>query len=170
MSDQPEQQRTASPSSEENNLDEGEVLQWTTHPARRNLLKTALVTLFITLVSVIAWYATETFGFGLLALVVLTLSTARYFVPTTYRLSDRRIMIKTMTQTIYKDWSVYRSFYPDKSGVLLSPFVEPSRLENFRGVYLMFEDNRQEVVDFIRTRIGGPAPKTTSSADEGERP
>ena len=39
--------------------------------------------------------------------------------------------------------------------MFLSPFVEPSRLENFRGLYLMTEKNNEEVAEFIRARIGG---------------
>jgi hypothetical protein len=59
-----------------------------------------------------------------------------------------------MTQTLHKDWSIYRSCYPDKNGILLSPFVRPSRLENFRGIYLMFADNGEEVTRFVKAHIG----------------
>ena len=64
-------------------------------------------------------------------------------------------MVKTTTQTLHKDWKVYRSYYVDKNGVLLSPFTEPTRLENFRGLYIMFNNNRDEVASFIKARIGG---------------
>ncbi len=52
-----------------------------------------------------------------------------------------------------REWSHFRSFYPDKNGVLLSPFAKPSRLENFRGVYILFGENKDEILDFIRMRI-----------------
>lgn len=168
MSDQPDNKQIEAKPVDTDDHDEGEVLQWTTHPVRRNRLKAVVVTLFITLVAVITWYATDTFGFGLLALVVLFASIARYYFPTTYRLSDRRIRIKTITQTIYKEWSVYRSYYPDKSGILLSPFLEPSRLENFRGIYLIFSDNREEVIDFIKARINrGESSEDDQARGEG---
>jgi len=52
-----------------------------------------------------------------------------------------------------KDWTFYRSFYVDKNGVLLSPFERPSRLENFRGVYIRFHQNKDRVVEFVSSRI-----------------
>ncbi len=134
--------------------EEGEVLQWTTHPLRRKPLVAALVTVFILLVGFLVFVSTESKAFGTLALVVLFASLAKFYMPTRYRLSDERIMVKTTTQTIYKNWSQFRSYYPDKNGVLLSPFLQPSRLENFRGIYLIFEANRESVIDFVKKRIG----------------
>ena len=53
-----------------------------------------------------------------------------------------------------KLWSDFRSFYADRNGVLLSPFARPSRLENFRGVYVRFgRSNRDEIRDFIRRKV-----------------
>lgn len=46
--------------------------------------------------------------------------------------------------------SMFRSFYPDKRGVLLSPFTRPSRLENFRGVYVRYDGNKDEVDAFVK--------------------
>jgi hypothetical protein len=56
-------------------------------------------------------------------------------------------------QTLNKDWSQFRSCYPDKNGILLSPFAHPSRLENFRGLYLMFEGNRDAVTACVKGRL-----------------
>lgn len=134
--------------------DEGEVLQWTTHPIRRKPLAAILVTLFILLVGFLVFVSTGSKAFGTLALVVLFASLAKFYLPTRYRLSDKYIKVKTTTQTIQKNWSQFRSYYPDKNGVLLSPFLQPSRLENFRGIYLIFESNRDEVIAFIKERIG----------------
>jgi len=41
----------------------------------------------------------------------------------------------------------------DKNGIFLSPFRKPRRLENFRGIYLMVGENRDEVISFIKERI-----------------
>jgi len=132
----------------------GRVLEWTTHPVKRRPLVSILVTVFVLLVSLIVYYTTMSKMFGVLALIVMFASLAKFYFPTTYRLSDDRITIKTMTQTLHKDWAIYRSCYTDKNGILLSPFVRPSRLENFRGIYLMFSGNRDEVIQFVRERIG----------------
>ena len=144
--------------------DEGQVLGWTCHPVKRRPLVSVLATLFILLVSAMIHYATGSKGFALLGLVILLASLAKFYFPTTYRLSDKRIMVKTTTQTLYKDWSVYRSCYRDKNGILLSTFAEPSRLENFRGLYIMFSDNGDAVTAFVKKRLGG-----RTSANEGTK-
>jgi energy-coupling factor transporter transmembrane protein EcfT len=136
---------------------EGRILEWSCHPVKRKPWVSVGVTFLITLVGVGINDWTGSRAFAVLGVVVLLLSLSRFYFPTKYRLSDRRIMVKTTMQTMYKEWSRFRSVWPDKNGVLLSPFAEASRLENYRGIYLLFDNNRDEVVDFIRARIGESA-------------
>ncbi len=134
--------------------DEGEILEWTCHMAARNWRVTAAVTAVIILFGVLVYYATEqSRTFTVLSLVILFLSLSRFYLPIRYRLSGKRIMVKTPTQTTYKNWSLYRSCYADKHGILLSPFIERSRLESFRGIRLLFSDNGAEVTEFVKKRI-----------------
>jgi len=146
--------------------DEGELIEWTSHPVKRRPLVSVLATMFLTLVAAVVFFATDSLGFALLALVVLFASLARFYFPTTYRLSDRGITVKTVTQTLRKNWSLYRSFYVDKNGILLSTFTRPSRLENFRGLFLLFTDNREEVTAFVRARLSGD--NNVSNSDKTE--
>ncbi|MFZ5980057.1 MAG: hypothetical protein ACOYVF_05445 [Candidatus Zixiibacteriota bacterium] len=136
--------------------DEGEVLHWKCHPVKRRPLVSLAVTLFITLIGVLVLYATGSHFFTALALVILFASLAKFYFPTEYFLSDKNLKVKTTTQTLVKPWSMYRTCYPDRNGILLSPFGRPSRLENFRGLYIMFEGNRDEVTAFIKKRVGLP--------------
>jgi len=144
----------------------GESLQWTSHPLKRRPAVSAVVSGFIIVVAILIYYSTASTGFALLGLVILFASLARFYFPTSYRLSDREIMVKTVTQTLHKDWSLYRSCYPDGNGILLSPFTGPSRLENFRGLYMLFSDNRDEVTAFVRRRLGRTVPVDAESAPE----
>ena len=143
------------------------VLEWTTHPVKRRPFISILVTIFVFVVSMIVYYTTMSKMLGVLAMVIMFASLAKFYFPTTYRLTHDRITIKTMSQTLHKDWSTYRSCYPDKNGILLSPFVRPSRLENFRGIYLMFANNRDEVTNFVNAHIGKktePQPEKEDSS------
>lgn len=140
-------------------------LEWRIHPAKRRPFVTVIVTLFILAVSFLVLVITESKLFSFFSLLVLFGSLAKFFFPTAYRLDPRGVTIRTSTQTLVKDWSLYRSCYPDKNGILLSPFPEPSRLENFRGIYLIFGENRDDVVAFVKSRIkpasGTPDTKET---------
>ena len=59
-------------------------------------------------------------------------------------------MVKSLFTRQEKGWKNYKSFYVDKNGILLSPFKKPSRLENFRGVYIRFHKNKEDVINFVR--------------------
>ena len=149
---------------------DGVALEWTCHPVRRKPLVSVAVTVFILVVSAIVFYSTDSRLFTILALLVMSASLAKFYFPTTYRLTDDKIMVKTTTQTLYKDWSQYRSCYPDKNGILLSPFAAPSRLENFRGLYLMFAGNKNEVTAFVRERLAaGHDSEAGASKSESAR-
>lgn len=131
-------------------------LRWQCHPVRRKPVVSALVSVFVVVICMLVLYSTESQMLTLLGMVVLFASLAKFYFPTSYELSDQGITVKTTTQTLKKRWSQYRSCWPDKNGVLLSPFVERSRLENFRGQYLMFEGNRDEVIRYIEEHLGKP--------------
>lgn len=145
--------------------DEGAVLEWTCHPMKRRPLAAVLTSVLIIVLTFIVYLSTESRMFAVLALVILLLSLAKFYFPTQYRLTDRRIMIKTTTHTQVKEWPLYRSSWPDKNGILLSPFADQSRLENFRGLFLLFDRNGDEVTAFVKARIG----KAPQSAAGGER-
>ena len=128
-------------------------LAWTTFPVKRNPVKSGLVSLFLLIVTWVVYGMTSSVFFAALALIALFASVAKFYLPTYFTLTNRMIIIKSTTQTIKKDWSMFRSYYPDKNGVLISPFIEPSRLENFRGLYLIFEKNKDEVLAVVSKHI-----------------
>lgn len=129
------------------------VMEWRCHPATRKPWVAIGVSAFVLLISMLVFAATDSKGFSFLALLVMFASLAKYYFPTSYRMTDEKISIKTTTQTMHKEWKMFRSFYPDKNGVLLSPFVRPTRMENFRGFYVMFSNNRDEVIEFVKAHI-----------------
>lgn len=146
---------SATPSTEPDEIapDEGEVMQWVCHPLKRKPMVSIAVTLFVVVIVGLVYLLTVSPMFSLLALIIMMGSLAKFYFPTRFKMSDRGVTIKTTTQTLFKEWKIYRSCYPDKKGVLLSPFLGPSRLENFRGLYVMFEGNGDAVTSFVRERI-----------------
>nr|MBN2276920.1 hypothetical protein [candidate division Zixibacteria bacterium] len=130
---------------------DGKVLEWVCHPARRNMRTTILVSFFLAVVVVVVYLATDnSVWFSILASLFLFGSLSSFYFPSHYRLTEEEIIVKTKMQTMVKKWSQYRTSYPDKNGILLSPFTRRSRLENFRGIYIKFEGNRDEVIAFAR--------------------
>lgn len=60
------------------------------------------------------------------------------------------IQKKSLFGNEVKKWSQVKSIVPDKYGVLLSPFPQPTRLSKFRGLSVQFSGNRKEVLEYIR--------------------
>lgn len=87
-----------------------------------------------------------------LSVAFICLNVNSYFLPTNYLMDDNGITVKGVLLGRTKKWDEFKSYYKDKNGVLLSPFDKPSRLENFRGIYVRFNKNSKEVMDFISTR------------------
>jgi len=130
-----------------------QVLRWSSHPFKRNIKISLLVTGFLILCWVFVYMSTQSILFLVISVIILLGSLSSFFLPTEYELSNDKIKVRFFLSEKERDWTSYHSFYPDKNGVLLSPFDKPSRLENFRGLYLRFEKNKDEVVDFVESRI-----------------
>jgi hypothetical protein len=130
-------------------------LKWSTHPIKRSTKVSVLVILSLFMVWSLVYLTTFSLLLTILSVVIMLGSLSSFFLPTYYELDGKKIKVKFFFNTKEKEWSMFRSFYVDKNGVLLSPFERPSRLENFRGLYVRFNQNKEEVVDFVRTKIAG---------------
>ena len=126
---------------------------WRVHPLRENWTRSALLLLFLLLLFLGIYWLFQSAAATLLSAIFVTSSLYRYFVPFRYELYEHELVVSAPFYHLTKSWSDFRSFYVDNNGVLLSPFIEPSRLENFRGVYVRFGTNRTEAVDFIKSKI-----------------
>jgi hypothetical protein len=129
------------------------LLSWSTHPAKSRPLVTALVIAFLVVLAVLVYLLTYSAVFTVIAALVLYGSLTQYFTNTTYEFTDTKVRVKYVVNKIEKDWAQYRSYYVDKNGVLLSPFPSPSRLENFRGLFIRFAGNKDQVLEIVRQKI-----------------
>lgn len=127
-------------------------MKWTSYPCLENKRRTVLLIVFLA-----ALFTGLYIWFGLwglvIGLILVGTSVYSYFIPTRYEMNYEKILIKGLFMTKKKQWIEFRSFYPDRNGVLLSPFVVPSRLENFRGVYIRFGNKHDEVIEYIEKKI-----------------
>ncbi len=129
------------------------VIRWSTHPVKRNTKISVLVILFLFVVWVLVYLTTFSLLLTLLSVVIMLGSLSPFFLPTYYELDNKKVKVKFFFNTKEREWNMFRSFYVDRNGVLLSPFDRPSRLENFRGLYVRFNQNKDQVVDFVKSKI-----------------
>jgi hypothetical protein len=129
------------------------VLRWSTHPIKRSAKISILVILLLFVIWLLVYLTTFSPLLTVLSVVIMLGSLSPFFLPTYYELDEKKVRVRFFFNTKEKEWTTFRSFYVDKNGVLLSPFERPSRLENFRGFYVRFNQNKEEVVDFVKSRI-----------------
>ena len=132
------------------------VLKWSTHPVKKKAMISVLVVAFLFLVWLVVYLTTSSLFLTGLSVVIMLVSLSSFFLPTYYELDQDKIRIRYVFTRREREWSAFRSFYVDKNGVLLSPFQKPSRLENFRGIYVRFDRNKDQVVDFVKSKIRRP--------------
>jgi hypothetical protein len=91
----------------------------------------------------------------LLGLGVIAMSTAEFWLGTTYSLSDEEAEAKLLFSGSVIKWADVKCVKMDLSHIYLSPFAEEHRLEAFRGVKLNLTNaDREQVIDHVRQRVG----------------
>ena len=129
-------------------------LSWTVHPIVENWRKSDLLGLFLVLLLFGIYLGFQSIYVALISGIVLLGSLYKYFLPFHHQCEADRLIITSCCYRLERSWETFRSFYVDANGILLSPFARPTRLENFRGVYVRFgKHTSEEVVDFITSKI-----------------
>lgn len=129
-------------------------LSWTVHPIVENWRKSVLLGFFLALLLFGIYLGFQSIYVALISGIVLLGSLYKYFLPFHHQCEADRLIITSCCYRLERSWKTFRSFYVDANGVLLSPFARPTRLENFRGVYVRFgKHTPEEVVDFITSKI-----------------
>lgn len=128
-------------------------LQWVSHPLIERPVVSAVIILFVIFLLVVVRILFEDWWWSALALFFLITSLAQYFFPTRYELDDEGITIKFLFTKKRRPWSEFRTFYKSARGVVLSPFLKPSRLDIYRGIHILCNNNRDEVIRFVSTKL-----------------
>ncbi|MBK7092589.1 MAG: hypothetical protein IPH59_12870 [bacterium] len=132
------------------------LLRWESQPAKTRQRTAVIVAAFLVMLVVIVYLLTYSPLFTVAAALILWGSLSQFYLKTTFEFTEKMIRVKYLINKVEKDWSQYRTFYEDKNGVLLSPFVRSSRLENFRGIYIRFAGNREDVMKIVKSKIVMP--------------
>ncbi len=141
-----------------------EPLSWTVHPLVENWRKTGLTAILLCFLIYCFSSGFQSRAVALLSAIFLIGSLYKYFLPFHYRCETDRLVVTACCYRLEKPWTDFRSFYVDNNGVLLSPFPTPTRLENFRGLYVRFGTEPPEpIVNFIRARCNSTPQESEAS-------
>ncbi len=106
---------------------------------------------------------------GVFAWLVLMGSTFSFYVPTTYRFTDTGIEIRRGPIRYERPWSQFKRVERDAHGIFLGTFKFRSRLDPFRGLYLLVQDpeTQERVLAVIQEKTGLYDASRESSEDTG---
>jgi hypothetical protein len=96
------------------------------------------------------WWNLQSLLLTAVAAGMLLGSLTSFYLPTVYRLGADGAGYSRWLSQRKLEWSRVRSVTKERDGVFLSPFPAKTRLENFRGLYLPYRSNREEVLACIR--------------------
>ena len=131
--------------------DHEEGLEWRSHPVvEESPVRGVLLSASILGISAAVGLSFGGWGYGLLSFLLLSWALVRFFLPTRYRLDGDGAETSCLGSGRRLPWSGIRRARLDSKGVFLSPFDRPSRLDAYRGIFLRFSGNRDEVMRFVR--------------------
>jgi hypothetical protein len=126
------------------------ILTWKVHLLREQPVKLLLVIPAAALSLVASYVLFRTFTFGLIALFLILASLAEYLFPIRFEIDSQGASARTLTARTRIEWSRVKKYYLDDRGIKLSPLSRQTRLEAYRGVYLMFGNRRDEVIEAVK--------------------
>ena len=129
-------------------------MSWVSHPAREKPVKLGLVLGITTVFCVIFWFLAGPFWVGI-TLVVVFLSLYSFWVPTTYTLDHEGIEVRRFLYKRRFEWSRFRRWELDENGIFLGTFSNPSRLDPWRGLYLLGANKHPEAVEMVSKAVDG---------------
>jgi hypothetical protein len=129
--------------------DPGSPLTWSVHLARRRPRQAAAAVALIVFASLAAGIGFRSALLGVLACALLTASIGDFLFPLTFSLTDDGVEVRGLLHRRRMAWSQVRRMMRDELGVKLSPLAKRSRLDAYRGIYLWFEGNADDVMTFI---------------------
>jgi hypothetical protein len=131
-------------------MTEKKEMTWKSHPIVDFFPKSILAVIAVVGLSLLFGFAFANAGFGIVAFVILFLSMLTYFCPVYYRIDESTLTVQFLILTHKRSLKEFRSYYHNSAGVNFSTFSSPSRLDSFRGNYVRFNSNRDEVLAFLK--------------------
>ena len=128
--------------------------RWTAHPAKRRPRDLALVAAVVLLTAGGVLSTLQSLYLAVLAVVILLVATAPFWLPTHYILSDSGVEQRRAGRTRSRPWDQLRRLAVGRDAALVSPFRAPNWMDRYRGITVMFDGgDRDHIVAILRDRV-----------------
>lgn len=126
---------------------------WTVHPVRERIWAAMGATLVILVVIFVIYVSFQNVFWSLFGAGAMLLSLNRFYFPSHFVMDDEGIGARYLFSNQRFRWRNVRRFMSDEYGGYLSARKEPSRLDSFRGMNILFGRHREIVVERIQKQL-----------------
>jgi hypothetical protein len=130
-------------------IEDQAVLSWTVHLARTHPVRAIVAVAFVCAAAAVGCFAAGPYV-AAMAAGAMVASLADFLFPVRYVITHDKARCEMLVKRAEIRWANVKHCYLDDLGVKLSPLDRKSRLEAFRGVYLGFAVNKDEVIQAVK--------------------
>ncbi len=130
------------------------LLQWQIYPFKKNPLKGIVAGIFILMVSIYSGMLMNSILFSFIILIVFFIFVLLpYYFSTKFILTEKKIIIQNAFLKKEQKWEYFRRFDYDKKVIKIFTSLKASRLDNYRSFNLIFNNNREQVIEIVKRKI-----------------
>ena len=137
-----------------------ETVSWQAHPAKERLGAAVFGAVVIAAMAWLAYDLMQSLWWGVLAIAILLGALNRFFWPTTYRIDAVGITAQSPWRRQQLRWLELRRFVYDQRGGYLSTRRQRSVLDMFRGMHVLFGEDRDVIIARIRELMNKEGQQT----------
>ena len=127
-----------------------DAFRWNVRPSDKEPTKKWGVILVALIAFGLGLLVFKTLVFAVLGAAIILISTAEFWLGTSYKLDPKGASARTGASMTGLEWPDVKRAVAEKDGIKLSPLGTSSRLEAFRGVFLKYGDHKEQVTDMVR--------------------
>ncbi len=127
-----------------------QIMSWRAHPARERRAHAVGAGVAILALSLATFAMFVHFAWAPLAAGLLVVSLNRFFFPSSFTIDEEGITAQYPLRRLRLRWIDVRRFVHDRNGGYLSTRARPSRLDAYRGMHLLFGEQREAIVQCIQ--------------------
>lgn len=126
------------------------ILSWSVHLARRYPAKAIISLAFVAAATAVGCALAGPYV-ALVVAAALVASLSDFLFPVKYLVTPDGASCRMLLKSSEIKWANVKRCYVDALGVKLSPLDRVSKVEAFRGVYLRFGNNQDEVIETVKS-------------------
>ncbi len=125
-----------------------DILEWSVHPSSRHPIKSALTIMLIAMVGGAVFQVTGVVFYSFLAVIILLVTAAPFFLRTVYRLDETGVTAKRFGRTRKLAWSQICSVTKNRDTVYVSSYSSKS-IRQRNGILLLKPGNTDSLYRYI---------------------